>query len=435
MSLLLLFVGCSGGGEAEVKTPAPVQGPAVPAALVDQSWQVRLARDDARGAFEGRASWVAWYGGRRTEALAAFVSEGDAAALARVHADYACLYRDAALAAAAAAEEVYGKMPEPTDPVDVAALLGIGARIRGDAAGAGRLEASKASKDPAIKARVGQWLAAPAIPAELAPGEPRPGELPGADRGLWAMPLQGEPGSVSLGDPGDLVQLALWHEATAKAADPASAAAVDVVLAPHRLPIEAAPPPGPASLSDTWLFMSAWTSGEDLAFVAALRPGEAAGALAGWAPKSAYAAMVQACTKDKIDVDCMVDASIALGRAIEDGMERAAGKVDSFHRPFADHARAGVLRAAAAWAGAAGDADAMGRLNVLALDRNLDKARDPVFLMQLAAWDVGNRNTPRAEELLHELKPSVPALASARSVVDALHIRLSRNAAPGLPMH
>ena len=60
---------------------------------------------------------------------------------------------------------------------------------------------------------------------------------------------------------------------------------------------------------------------------------------------------------------------------------------------------------------------------------------DPLFSVSVAAWDVGNRNPLRAQEILHRLSGEYPALGAARYPLDAMHIRLSRNAAPAIPVH
>jgi hypothetical protein len=431
--LLSLFIlACSGGDDAKTPTP-PVKVSGVPASLVAASWQVRFAKDEARAPFEGRASWVATFQGKKGEALAAFAAESDKAGLARAHAELAAGYRSAARAGGNAARIVYGELAQPSDPIEGAYLAGVGRALAADPAGVPGMEKASASANPVVKARVASW-AKGGIPEDTAPKDVAAGTVPAAAPELWKAPLVGEPGEVTLGDPTDLVTLARWHEAAARAADPDSAAAIDALLTPYALPGErfagAAAP-----LPDAWVFMSAYASAEDLLLHAAIvRDG--AGAVDAFAEKSPYAAAIKGCMKDAaLSVDCMVDASVALGRSIETAMEASAGKVDGFHRPFADFARAGVLRLAADHARALGDNEAMGRLYILALDKNMGAARDPVFVMQLAAWDVGNRNTPRATELLHELDSTFPALASARSVVDALHVRLSRNAAPGIPMN
>jgi hypothetical protein len=116
-------------------------------------------------------------------------------------------------------------------------------------------------------------------------------------------------------------------------------------------------------------------------------------------------------------------------------MAGAAGQEASFHRAFADYARVGLLRAGDRLAFKLGDTDAGGRLRINALDRTSGSTLDPLFLLSVAAWDAGNRNSVRAEELVHGQLTEVPGLEAARLPLDALHIRLSRNAVAGPPMH
>ncbi|MFN7135652.1 MAG: hypothetical protein ACK4N5_26505, partial [Myxococcales bacterium] len=97
--LPLVLAACSGGG-ADVATPTPSSQSAVPPELLSTTWQVRLAPDAARAPFEGRDSWVAYFQGKRSEPLAGFANEKDGAAVARAHAEYAAIYRQAALMAA-----------------------------------------------------------------------------------------------------------------------------------------------------------------------------------------------------------------------------------------------------------------------------------------------------------------------------------------------
>ena len=62
-------------------------------------------------------------------------------------------------------------------------------------------------------------------------------------------------------------------------------------------------------------------------------------------------------------------------------------------------------------------------------------ARDPLFLISLAAWDTGNKASMRAQDIVHEYRGSFPALVSARVPLDSLHIRLGRNSTSGGPAH
>lgn len=444
---VLALAACTGD---EVEAPAAVAAPAaVSNELVAGTWQVRMAVATARAPFEGRPSWVSYFDGDRGAALAAFVGEGDAPALARAHAEYSAMYRQAALLASNATLQVYSADLQPSDPAETEYLRGVSGVLTAKPEEAARLGRSGASKVPGLAARDAAWKAwldAPASPLpdslllvgatpveELAKGAP--GTLPGAEVQPEAAPLVGEPGEVKIGDPSVLYALARVHERWARAADPASEAAVDTFLAPFRLPMEPRSLPPAATIPDAWLFMSAYTSAADMQFTALAAAGDLAGAEA-LAGSSAFAAIAKACTTDKVDADCVIEQAGLLGSAIEDAMALAnAGQADAFHRPFSNFARAGALRSADLWARARGEDEVSGILRINAQDRNTDRARDPVFTMFLAAWDAGNRNTPRATELVHQSLSLLPGLVEARAPLDALHIRLARNSAPGVPMH
>ena len=444
---LVLLLGACAGGQSDVQTTPKTAG-AVPPELVAKTWQVRLAVDSVRAPFEGRGSWGGWFNGKRLEPLAAMASESDPVGLARAHAEYAAIYRQAALIAANSVAQVYGVDAQPTDPKEVSYLLGVSGVILKDAALTGRLGQAKDSKVPGLAERDAAWKAwvdagatwpptaafagRPGALAALTPGSaPDAGKLP-----HFQLPEVGEPTMVDAGDPGVLLELALAHEAAAIAASPESAGAVALLIDPWRVPGE--PPAAKAAavtVPDTFLFLSAYTTPGDMVFASDLaRDGWPA--VAAHVTDSPYAVIVAKCAPEKkIDVDCVLDESAALGSAIEAGMAAAAGKQDSFHDPFANLARAGVFRVADRAAFALGDTDAGGRLRINAIDKTTGSAMDPLFLLSVAAWDAGNRNSVRAEDLVHGQLTEVPGLEAARLPLDALHIRLSRNAAPGRPMH
>lgn len=450
MRRLILFAlgaaACS-GASTDVGTPPPKAGSAVSAALIAQTWQVRFAVDAARAPFEGRAGWVAWFQGKRAESLQAFTADADGAAQSRVHAEYASIYRQAALLAASATAQVYGADAQPTDPLETSYLLGVSGAMLGDAALTARLGSAGTSKVAGLAGRDAAWKAwavagaiwppdALAADAPSAPSAPTPGKAP--DAGAlphYLLPEQGESTTVDAADLGTLWALSRWHEAAAIAASPENEQAVRVWIDPWRLPPEPRSPSAPVAIPDTFLFMSAMTTPGDALFLSDLeRDGLAA--VAAHASDSPYAVIVARCTEaQSVSVDCVLDEAAALGAAIEAAMATAAGKEDGFHRPFAEFARVGVLRAADRAAWKLQDRESGGRLRINALDRTTGSTRDPVFLLSVAAWDAGNRNTVRAEELVYGLLTEVPGLEAARLPLDALHIRLSRNAAPGRPMH
>lgn len=443
MSLILFMLAACTGDEAAVTGPAEAKTSALTPDVIAATWQARMAKAEARAPFEGRASWVAWFERRRYESLPAFVSEKDNAGLARGHAEYAALYRQAALLASNAILQVYGADLQLSDPAETAYLLGVAGVFTGNAEQAAKLGTSGASGVLEFARRDAAWKAwfdaknepMPDGPAGLA-DVVEDGELPGGTMLPTPLPLVGEPGAVDAGDPGDLYALSRWHEARARATDPAAAETIDQYLNPFRLPFEARTPAAAAVASDVWLFMSAYTSAADMQFSALVSQGDLAAA-EGLAGTSAYASIAKACSViGKVDIDCVIDESAHLGSAIEDAMAASnGGQPDGFHRPFADFARAGALRALDLFARARGEDETSGILRINAYDRNVDHASDPVFILFLAAWDAGNRNTTRATELVHQSLRLAPGLVVARAPLDALHIRLSRNAAPGVPMH
>lgn len=463
MILTLLFA-CSGEPNDAPVAALPAPTSAVPAALLGQTWQVRLAPDAARTAFEGRPSWTAYFQGHRVEALVAMASESDTVGLARMHAELAAMYDEAALVQARSVQQVYGVDKQPTDPIEVAYLLGQAGVVLGDDALFANFGLSGASKVPGIADRDKAWKAyvdggkAGPIDALLAatPGLPPGPAVPGNTPGLGPVPTYRFPEQtpeklgVSAADGLAAWGLARWHEqASVLAAGGTPDVGAAMLIAAHRVPGDRAPAsvtiPTP-KISDATLFLGPYSTGGDLALAAELRnPLTAPVAVSQHLQDSPYAAIIQSCTGASagsaappgtaISVDCVVDQASAFGNAVQDAMGVAAGGPQAFHRFFADQARAGVLRVAADAAFAAGDTDAGGRLRLNAIDRAVDKAYDPLFVLSVAAWDAGNRNSVRATEMVHPLVDQVPGLDVARLPLDALHVRLSRSAAPGVPMH
>ncbi|MSP54688.1 MAG: hypothetical protein EXR69_03650 [Myxococcales bacterium] len=486
--LLIAIFACI--GEPAPTAPPPMQAvwSAVPAALLASTWQVRLAPDQARLDFEGRDSWSAYFKGDRVGALAAMATDGDSPGLQRMHGELAAMYEEAALLAAQSVKQAYGVDGQPTDPLEMAYLLGQAGVILADPSLIQRFGECGASTVPGLAARDAAWAkwrddaaagTASKWPNNDVPG--RPGDVVvGQVPGLGPVPSYVFPErtpeklAVQAADLMSVWELSIWH---ARAVVQASGADVPTgplaLINAHRIPglgladwrdavgLAAVPtvaPHGPPSVPDAMLFLGPYTTGGDLALAAALQePGSAGEAVAAHLSDSPYAAIIQSCTTataviaaptlpteqgarpgsvpSGISINCILDQSAAFGTAIQDGMATAAGAPQGFHRFFADQARAGLLRVSADAAFAVGDTDTGGRLRLNAIDRAVGKAYDPVFALQVAAWDAGNRNSVRATELVHPLVEQVPGLDIARVPLDALHVRLSRNAAPAVPMH
>ena len=452
---LVFGLGLAGCGddspEAAGTTAATAAEVVLSDALVHSTWPVRMADDASRASFEGHPGWTAVFGRDLNAALAAFAAEGGKGrGLARTHADLAALYRQGALLAANATRHVYGTDRQTEiDPPQVDYLVGVSQALLGACAEASAaLGTAQGEGIPA--AGVAYWTAQAAEPpcgglqldapqgAFARPAEP---PTPGGHPSVAASPHfqfaeLGEGGrSVDVTDPAALMALAAWHEAAARAAAPEGEGAfVDALLAPWRLPGEAQPPLELGDAGPEWLFAGFALAPADLPFLAAA-PAEGVAAVNTHAATSPLAAaLLPAVNGDQIDPDKVLDLAAAVGQQLEQGMASTGGSVQAFHRPFADIARVAVLRAGMLVADGAGQYRDAGILRINALERSNGPAGDPVFLLSVAAWDAGNRNPLRAQELIHALAKTHPALEAARIPLDALHIRLSRNTASGGPV-
>ncbi len=456
MSLVVFLAALTGCSADETGAPvadAPAQL-GVPADLMAATWQVRMAKAENRAPFEGRESWKNWFQGRRAAAMDAFISEKDPLGRARAHTELAAAYREATRMAAHATVQVYGADAQETDPPETAYLVGVSGALLADARWSAKLGTSASSKVAGIAGQDKAWKAwsakavwPPDAPASSGPGAPTAdasGPMPSAGTiPHYELPERGTALRVQSGDPGTLWSLSRWHEARAREAAPEAAAAVDVWLAPWRLAPEPVAPVSPdVKAPDAFLFMSPYTSTGD-ALLAAEVARDGLAAVERHQADSVYAVLLKGCAKTPegggaaaLNVDCVLDASASFGKAMEEAMQAAnGGAEEGFHRLFADFARVGLLRAGDRLASSLGDSDASGRLRINALDRTSGTTWDPVFLASVAAWDAGNRNSVRAEELVHGLLSELPGLDAAQLPLDALHVRLSRNAAPGRPMH
>lgn len=451
--LALPMVGC-GGAPAETApsgAPSSRDALALAPALVDASWPVQMADDAARAPFEGHPGWTALFARDLDAARAAFGAEGSTGrGLSRSHAELSAMYRQAALLAANATRHVYGTdRQKDSDPPQVDYVLGVSHALLGACAEASAaLGAATGEGVPAAGSAYWVEQAAEAPCGALALDAPSgafpvPGEDPAPGTRPTPAPMPhlqfAEPGDgdrmVDVADPAALMALAAWHEAAARAAAPEGEAVfVDALLAPWRLPGEAMPPVGGDGAAAEWLFGGFALSAGDVPFLAAA-PRDGVAAVAAHAATSPLAAaLAPAVDGDKIDPDRVLDTSAAVGQVLEAAMAARSGGVQGFHRPFAEVARVAVLRAGMLVADGADQYRDAGILRINALERSNGPTADPVFLMSVAAWDAGNRNPLRAQEIIHSLARSHPAVEAARTPLDALHIRLSRSAASGGPV-
>lgn len=459
MNLLVWVLGCAG---EPPPPPLPATGDSVvPAELVARTWQVVLADDATRAPFEGKASWTAYYEGRRGEALQAFAAEGDATGLARSHVEFAQAYALATRMAALATVEVYGKSPMEGDPREVDYLLGVSGTLLGDAGFAARRGRSAGTTAAEADAA---WLSAPlrpAVPPWIPPdlgGVATPGTLPTAGSVPHFRFHELPPGDreVPAEDPGTSWALMDWHRRAALLASPALEPAIPFLLLPWAGPEAPEEAAAPKELPLSMLFLSLATTAPDLLFFGGIPgPQDVEAMRQIGSPYGMIAASCRAAEAAGF-AECVAKEADALADAIKATM--AVSGERPFHRGFAARARVGALANAAQVAELLGEGAecpetatgldvscveaaapwraASGRLRVLALDEaDAAALADPVVWLWVAAWDAGNRNTVRATELLFRAEKSIPGLDAARVPVDALHLRVSRNAAPGQPMH
>ncbi len=448
--LLLGLMGCA--GEEPVAAPAE-DASVAPAALLESTWQVRLAVDATRAPFEQDQGWAQLFMREYPSSLATFAGAGSAAGQARLHLEYAGLYRQAAWLAANATRQVYGADRQETDPADVSYLLAVSQGLAGDCAAArtalGSLEpaTSAGPLGPGVAAWTA-WVAVEPCPSPLsmpdgailgAPGAVAVGTLPegGALPPLTLTERSDEKRAVPAMDPTSLYLVSRWHEAAANAATPEDdAALIAALLSPWRLPIDgpgAALPAG--EIADTWLFGGFATSAGDVAFLAVAGSQGPAAVEAHKATSVLAAVLAPTIQNGAVVPDLVLDQAALFGQQVEAAMAAKAGKEEGFHRPFADIARVAVLRAGMLVADAAGQYRDAGILRINALERSTGPTGDPVFLMAVAAWDAGNRNPQRAQDLIHSLTGRFPGVDAARYPLDAMHIRLARNAGPATPVH
>lgn len=433
MRLLMapLFLACGGGGES---TPPPAAAEVVQVApeLLAQSWQLAFASPDAMGEMASQPSWGAYFKKDYEAAIAAFESP---AAQARAHAELAAAYRQAALLQANAIVQTYGEgQAREGDPSESAYLLGAAHWIhnqRTEALESLNSVAAGSSQVAGLKETASRWTSeAPGLPASAELGEPAAGVLPRLPQNPhYEFPEQVGERMVEASDPGLSLHLSQWHETVATELDPASG----MWLNPWRLPGEESS--SASDLEAGTLFLSPWMTSGDLELVGELASAEPASVdLSAYSSRSAIAQLLESCIGEGVDAECVVDQANGLHKQLMAAMEAAAGQ-SADHPMLADLGKAGVIRAGVRLAQHRGDEQAEGVLRVAALDTATGPSVDPVFQLSMAAWDTQNRNTQRAQDLLHGQRFSVPGTDAIRISLNALSLRVSRDAGAGMPMH
>ncbi|MEC9389603.1 MAG: hypothetical protein VX944_05960 [Myxococcota bacterium] len=438
----LLAVGC--GGEEPPAAPAATVAVVDPVLAAD-TWPARMAHDDQRSRFEQHDGWRQVFDHELSGALASFAAGGDQRGLARVHQALADLYASAALLTANATVEAYGTDAQPSDPAHMAYFVGVSHMIRGDHE-EGKALLKVVDGVDALVMRAQAWMSLTADDASLSDLEGITGPLgdvqPGTEPPVASLPhfelteRTEKANRLGVNDPTALLARAAWHRAAAAAAAPETDQGLQGQMARrYAIGASAAQTHPVLAVDDAWLFAGSTLSAADAAFVA-----EAAASgvesINAWSGRSVLAAALSsAVVEGKLDPQLAQDAGFGLAKQLSALMADVGGGVMGFHRPFTQRARIAVLQAGMIAADANDQYRDAGILRLNALERMESIGIDPVFALAVAAWDAGNRNPLRAEEILHQFRASYPALSIAKPALEALHLRRSRNAGPANPVH
>ena len=450
ISVILAGLLACGGGERPASEAAQAAGggdvaevasaPSISDELLDRSWVVQMATQEAFQPFADVAGWVTLVVRRDYESAAKLMdTEPGGLAAARVHADLGALYKQAALLSGNSLIQAYGETPEETDPVGTAHLLTVAYALNGrlDDAKAQSAKLADVADDPTLAWHKPwkDWLESGAawppdlsglpvsLPAVEVGAAPSVGDLP-----HYELQEQGVDSSREMADLGALVALGLWHDDLARKLAGQGAAQVDVYRAGYRMPVEQSVAAGDALPMDL-LFGSDLLVAEDGPFLADLHGEKGAAAVDAWKDKSLLAAIAHASRVDgKMDAEKAVDLISELrDRLLERSKARTNDTVEGHQRTFADIGFVGMLRSLALVAEVEGDREVSGRLRINALERAADKSTAcPTGLVAMAAWDASNRYPTRALDIVHTQSRRFPSLEAARFGLDVMALRVSR---------
>lgn len=437
-ALLLTLAACTGGPEPE--TPSEGPGPvaaALPQSALESTWMVQIAAEGAQDQLMSKGPWKAIFDRDYAQAIPA--SSGDLQA--RLHAEAAVIYRQAALLQAQSIAESFSpEQGRDSDPAQVSYYYELSQVILGKGETVGALSEGPESLVAASKVwaeREGE-LSMSSLPAVFTLPAVAPGQVPELPESavVELKELVGD-SKMALADPTATLQLAAWHEAAARSASENGDAIADALIAPWRLPFESHLAVEPADLPLEVLFLGTVGSAADLAFLASIgaEGADVPALVKRFSERSMVAAALAPCLSGSaMDTQCVIDAAAGVPAPLLQAMS-AMGPASVDHRMYAKGGRASVLRGGSRVALALGDTRGAALLRINALDHSGDAAADPAFLMSQAAWDAGTRNALRAQELLHTQAQVLPGMASVRVSLDVLHLRVSRDAGPAMPMH
>jgi hypothetical protein len=435
LTLWGVWTGCAGTSARDVRVESPAEG--LPVERLDSTWVVQLAEESAVSKWANDEGWVSLVMKRDYGRAVQQLGRAGGLPAARAHAEAAAMYRESALMMAFSLIEVYGKSPQPSDPVGTRHLLAVSYAIVGDR------ERAKAASDslPADDVTAPWhapwkgWLADPASkwPPDLSH---LPVTLPPPAVGEWPQPtdflpyemqeLDGSTSKRTMADPGLLLAMAEWHRAASHVAAPDAVATVDSLRAGYYLPAE--PQPAPAGdLPFELLFGSDQLVAGDAAFLADLHGAMGAAAVDAHAATSLLAEIARRSRVDgKVEVQTALDITARLRQDLVDrSAARTGGNTLGHHRIFSDIAFAGTLRGLALVAEVERDREVSGLFRINALEHSEKHTACPVGMLALGAWDASNRYPLRAQEILHGQIKRYPSLEIARYGLDVLGLRVN----------
>ncbi|MGC6508768.1 MAG: hypothetical protein ACON4U_10155 [Myxococcota bacterium] len=441
LTLVVLGFACSSETPSQEASNITIQA-TQDLAILEKSWPLVYATTDSRSDFEGNPGWMAYF--NRDYATALTSLSGDAQA--RVHIELASLYRQALRLHAHSTVHLFESNAQETDPVEARYLLGVSKLFLGeqDAASALLLEPKDSFGPFAPNADI--WRQAldesqlmsikadtfPIAWTEITPG----GQLSSESVPHHQLPLNGDSGStMSVTDGTTLWLRSIWHEQAAQLAAPESGTAISAALNPFRLPFEThqAIELG-ESLPVDWLFLSYYMSDADVHFLSAIQQ-DGLAAVAAHAPHSLYSSILTSAIVDqKVSVEQSVVLASRLKEQLLNAIEEKNGSLDPVHTIFAEFAEIGLLHSAMVLADVNDQYRDAGEIRLNMRDLVQKSPKNPLFFLELAAWDAGNKSPLRPQEILHRFSSDYPALEVARAPLDSLHIRISRGSGPG-PLH
>lgn len=434
-----ICLACATGCGEEARVEPVAASMTFDVALLDSSWPVMVAHPSVLDGLVAEPGWQAYYGRDYKSALEAF--KDDPILAARIHSEIAAVYRNALDVQIGSIIETY--KPEEHregDPSEVAYLLGVSYMMSGDVESAQSLLGQMSgSTVEMVIANDANWSAVVTSGVDLTGGNlPNMSHLGAVEVGSMPSPVITAPHfqlpetlgdrTVAATDPTVLAELAYWHESAAALAEGNGAlhGAVWGVTSEET--------GGEVTLSD--LFLGPWMNAADLSFVADIGSGITVDELFLAHDASIIAIALHECvTPESVSVDCVQAQAATTRSAILNRMNETAGVESADYRDLAKLSEVGIIRAAIRMSDMVGDERSSGLLRIGALESERPPTLSPIFQLSMAAWDVGNRNPRRASELLHVHEGRLPSLDSARYSLDALNLRVSRDAGAGLPMH